>query len=242
MARRFWRPSKKQIEKFATLYDGCNPEMVQGARFDGALQIPIIEKPDKVLIPKGVVPFSKMDRVLPEKFAVCEYEPDVEFGGLLRDPEKYVEQLRAYQAWITPDCSMYWDAPLAAIITNKYRNHVIGYYMQQRGIYTIPNVRWGDERTYTTQTLPEPLAFLGVERHSVVSIGSYGAVKTKDEKRHFRAGLEAMLDWLEPEAVLVYGSMPEDVFGASLDRTEFVRYPDWTTYIKEITPDKPKEQ
>ena len=173
------------MERFATLTCGCNPEMVQGARLDGALQIPVIERPDKVLIPKGVVPFSKMDRVLPERFAVCELG--------------------------------------AAVVTNKYRNHVIGYYMQQRGIYVIPNVRWGDERTYTTQVLPEPLAFLGVEKHSVVSVGSYGCVKTADERRHFRAGLAAMLDWVEPEAVLVYGSMPEGVFGDFLGRTEFVR-------------------
>ena len=122
--------------------------------------------------------------------------------------------------------------PLAAQVVNKYRNHVIGHYMQSRGIYTIPNVRWGDERTYTCDFLPEPLAFLGVERHSIVSIGSYGVVKTRDEKRHFRAGLEAMLDWLEPEVVLVYGSTPDDVFGEYWRYSEFVRYPDWTSYAR----------
>lgn len=150
----------------------------------------------------------------------------------MRDPDKYVKDLRRYQAFVSPDASMYWDMPLAALIVNKYRNHAIGYYMQSKGIYTIPNVRWGDERTYTTDYLPEPLAFLGVERHSVVSIGSYGVVKTRDEKRHFRAGLEAMLDWLEPEVVLVYGSTPDDVFGDYWKYAEFIRYPDWTSYLR----------
>ena len=132
--------------------------------------------------------------------------------------------------------------PLAAQIVNVYRNHAVGYYMQSKGIYTIPNVRWGDERSYTTDYLPEPLAFLGVEKHSIVSIGSYGVVKTSDEKRHFRAGLEAMLSWLEPEVVLVYGSTPDEVFGEFLDRSEFVRYPDWTSHVRRGEPQAQSEE
>ena len=38
---------------------------------------------------------------------------------------------------------------------------VLHHYMQRQGLYVIPNVRWGDERTYTCEYLPEPLAFLG---------------------------------------------------------------------------------
>lgn len=224
------RKSKK-VDGAVNITDGCNPELVDGARFDGILEIPVIEKPEKLMVPSGMVPFSKMDRVEdPRRFAVCEYELDVEFADLLRDPDKYVKELRRYQAFITPDASLYWDMPLAAQIVNKYRNHAVGHFMQSKGVYTIPNVRWGDERTYTCDYLPEPLAFLGVEKHSIVSIGSYGVVKTRDEKRHFRAGLEAMLEWLEPEVVLVYGSTPDDVFGEYWKCSEFVRYPDWTSY------------
>ena len=171
-------------------------------------------------------------QVEPEKFAVCEYELDREFADLLRYTDNYVSELRKYQAFISPDASLYWDMPFAAQVVNKYRSQAIGYYMQRRGIYVIPNVRWGDERTYTTKFFPEKLAFLGVEKHSIVSIGSYGVVKTKEEKKHFRAGLESMLETLEPETVLVYGAMPEDVFDDYLHCTEFIKYPDWTTYIR----------
>lgn len=227
------KKKSKKVEGAACITDGCNPELVDGARFDGTLGIPVIEKPDKIKVPSGMVPFSKMDRVDdPRRFAVCEYELDVNFSDLLREPDAYVKELKKYQAFVTPDASLYWDMPLAAQIVNVYRNHAVGYYMQSKGIYTIPNVRWGDERSYTTDYLPEPLAFLGVEKHSIVSIGSYGVVKTVDEKRHFRAGLEAMLDWLEPEVVLVYGSTPDDVFGDYWQYSEFVRYPDWTSYMR----------
>ena len=230
------KKSRRKVEGAAVITDGCNPEFVEGARFDGILGIPVIERPDKIRVPSAMVPFSQRERVEPRNFAVCEYELDVNFADLLRDPEPYVAQLRRYQAFITPDASLYWDMPLAAQIVNVYRNHAVGYYMQSRGIYTIPNVRWGDERTYTCELLSEPLAFLGVEKHSIVSIGSYGVVKTRDEKRHFRAGLEAMLSWLEPEVVLVYGSTPDDVFGDYWRYSEFVQYPDWTSYQRRDAP------
>jgi len=230
------RKTRKQITKenqrLAIITDGCNSELVEGAGFDGILEIPIIKRPKQFKVPQGIVPFSRRDSVEPERFAVCEYENDRNFADLLRAPDPYVKELRKYQAFITPDASLYWDMPFAAQIVNKYRNQTIGYYMQSKGIYTIPNVRWGDERTYITKMFPEKLAFLGVEKHSIVSIGSYGVVKNRQEKLHFKTGLESMLETLEPEVVLVYGSMPDEIFKDYRNRTYFIQYPDWTSYIR----------
>ena len=88
---------------------------------------------------------------------------------------------------------------------------------------------------------PEPLAFAGIEKHSIVSIGSYGVVKTALEKQHFKAGLKAMLEYLQPQVVLVYGSMPKAIFEEFEKKTTFYRYPDWTTYVKQ-NKDKLKEE
>ena len=46
----------------ATLSDGCNPELVKGADFDGIFEIPIIRKSKKYIIPDNLVPFSKMSK------------------------------------------------------------------------------------------------------------------------------------------------------------------------------------
>ena len=227
------KQARKRDEALAGIDDGCESWLVEGARFDGLLEVPVIRRPERIAIPSNMAPFSKRGSVdSAARYAVCCYELDRNFAPLLEDPAAHVKELRRFQALVSPDASLYWDMPLATQITNKYRNHAVGHYMQGRGLYVIPNVRWGDERTYTCDFLPEPLAFLGVERHSIVSVGSYGLVKTAEEKRHFKAGLEAMLDWLEPEVVLVYGSTPDDVFGGVWDRSEFVRYPDWTTHVR----------
>ena len=51
-----------------------------------------------------------------------------------------------------------------------------------------------------------------------------------DNKVHFRAGLDGLLDTIEPPIVLVYGPRPTKVFdGAVLSRAEFHFYPDWTS-------------
>ncbi len=125
----------------AVLTDGCNPEFVKGAEFDGIFEMPIIKKPKKIIIPKNLVPFSKMDKVDPKSFAVCEYENDSEFKDILVNPDEYIAILKRYQGFITPDCSVYRDMPLALQITNIYRNRAIGYCFQKHGVYVIPCVR-----------------------------------------------------------------------------------------------------
>lgn len=112
-------------------------------------------------------------------------------------------------------------------------SRAVGYKLWKEGIYSVPNIRWSDERSYTTALFPEPFAFQGVDKHSIISIGTYGCIRGKENKYHFKAGLEAMLNYLEPEVVLVYGPMPNDIFGPFLSATKFVRFDDWTK-IKKI--------
>lgn len=63
----------------AVLSDGCNPEMVWGAKYDGIFEMPTIKNRKKVIIPDYLVPFTKMDRAEPDSFVVCEYENDIGF-------------------------------------------------------------------------------------------------------------------------------------------------------------------
>lgn len=50
--------------------------------------------PKKYVIPKNLVPFSKMEKADKKSFAVCEYENDVEFKDLLVNPDEYIEILK----------------------------------------------------------------------------------------------------------------------------------------------------
>lgn len=214
--------------------EGFRISLVETAFFNGKHEIPHIDAPCEIVIPSGLVPFSKREKSFNLGFEdfVCFYENDIEFRSILTDTEKYVNDLKRFKGVITPDCSLYIDAPLAVQIANIYLNRAIGYYLKQNGIYVIPNIRWGDERTYTDKLFGEKIAFLGVDKHSIVSIGTYGQIQSKESKNYFKEGLSAMIKGLEPKVVLVYGPMPKSIFEDFIETTRFVQYPDWIKRMK----------
>lgn len=221
----------KKIENLVD--EGFRISLVETAFFDGVFEIPHIDAPKEIIIPEGMVPFSKREQSRGYNDFVCFYERDINFREILTNTEEYVEDLKRFPGIITPDCSLYIDAPLCIQIADIYLNRAIGYYLSQQGIYTIPNIRWGDERTYTTELFDEKVAFRGVDRHSIVSIGTYGQIQTKENKQYFREGLIEMLKELEPEVVLVYGSMSDSIFHGLETKTRFIGYPDWITRKKQ---------
>lgn len=211
--------------------DGFNPELVETAIFDGELEIPVIEDTNPPL-PTKVIPFTKRNKSINHDEYIIFYENDVEFGDVLVNPNKYVEEFKKFKGVISLDNSLYIDSPLTVQIGNVYKSRAIGHYFQTKGINVIPNCRWGDERSYTTSVLPEKFAFLGIPKHSIVAIGTYGCNQGKEEKHYLREGIRAMLDEIEPRCVIVYGSMSPKVFDDFKNRTTFIQFDDWTTTRK----------
>lgn len=71
---------------------------------------------------------------------------------------------------------------------------IVEYHDQQT------NIRWGDERTYE-------FCFDGIKRGSNVSVGTYGNVKHKADRRYFLDGFIKMCEVISPEKVIIYGSV-----------------------------------
>ena len=221
------------MKKTENLVDeGFRVSLIEKAYFDGDFEIPHINGPKEIVIPSGMVPFSLRERSKNYQDFVCFYEHDKNFREILTDTEDFVDDLRRFPGVVSPDCSLYIDAPLCVQIADIYLNRAVGYYLHEQDLYVVPNIRWGDERTYTTDLFKEKVAFQGVDKHSIVSVGTYGQIRSAESKRYFREGLIEMLNELEPEVVLVYGAMPESIFGDLMNRTTFIRYPDWTTRMK----------
>lgn len=216
----------------AVIDDGFNAELVETAFFDGILEIPVIKPVEQIVIPDHVIPYSKINQSKDHSEFVLFYEMDTKFADVLRDINSCYEKIKDFPGVITIDPSLYRDSPLTVQIGNTYRNRAFGCYMQSKGMYVVTNVRWGDERSYTTKFLPEKLAFLGTPKDSIVSIGTYGCIKGKENVMHFKNGLAEMLDELHPQVVLVYGAMPDSIFADFKDRTKFVNYRDWTSEVR----------
>lgn len=217
------------IKRKANLDDGCNPELVAGAMFEGIIEFPVLHAPSEITIPSGITPFSKRDKAVGTNDAIGFFEKDPAFAEVLINPSDYIEDLHRFRYILPIDCSLYRDAPLAVQITNIYRSRAIGSYYQRNGCNVYPLARWGNELTYTTQYFPERIAFIGLPKHSIICIGTYGCIESRADRYYFAAGLEAMMETLMPQIVLVYGAMPISIFGDHLNYAEFVQYPDWTS-------------
>ncbi|MCQ2602186.1 MAG: DUF4417 domain-containing protein [Treponema sp.] len=210
--------------------DGFNAELVETATFAGFLEIPTVKNATYVDLTKNLLPFDQLSKTDNFSEIVHFYIHDKRFKSLIVNIKDNVEKLRKFKAVISVDCSLYYDMPLVLQMTNVYLNHQIGHYLQTQGITVIPNVRWGDERSYT-RILPDepPFAFLGYEKHGIYAVGTYGCCQSREEKHHIREGLRSMIKELEPETILVYGPMPASVFDEFKSTgVHFVHYENWT--------------
>ena len=175
-------------------YDGFNSKLIETAFYESFIEIPILEAPKEIIIPKVAIPFSKRSAITnPSVEMLVFYEQDPEFRGFVSIPQNYIEELKNIQIISTPDCSLYRDMPLWEQIANIGVSRSVGYYLQQQGKYVIPNVRWGDERTYSKELFGFAPAFAGIPKNSIISIGTYGCCKSKEDKYYLDAGLDGML-------------------------------------------------
>lgn len=142
--------------------------LVKNATYDTNLEIPCI-KPDNC-IPQKLISFSKAIGGKDYDCFVHFYEDDASFERIWNNPQKYIPILKKYKGIITPDFGIYRDMPLVMQQWNTYRNRAIGCWLQDNGIPTIANVRWGDERTFS-------FCCAGAPKNSIIAIGSHGCIK-----------------------------------------------------------------
>lgn len=196
------------MAKLQSLRPGCkdvfNAFLVRNADYEGYDEIPVLRPTYN--LPNQIITFSKA--VLSQDYDqwVCFYEDDAAFVRLWNNPTKYLPILKRFNGIITPDFSLYQDMPLCMQKWNIYRSRAIGVWLQENGVKVIPNIRWADFRTHRA-------ACLGISTHSVISIGSHGALKDVVIRKNFVAGLDYVIHTLSPSGLVVYGAMPEAIFG-----------------------------
>ncbi len=157
-------------------------------------------------IPASLIPFSKSRSSKDFRKWVHFYEQDYEFVQLRRNPKRYLPLLQKFGGIISPDFSIYADAPWPIQAMNKYWNHALAFWLSIQKIPVIPNVRWGGERSYD-------FCFYGIEKNSIVAVGTHGQLKKAANKKLFLAGLPKMIETLSPHTIIVYGKAPDDIFG-----------------------------
>ena len=206
--------------------------LVKDACYDGVLEIPKLKPFKGNLNVNALVPFSERKRFGNPKYALAFFEQDKRFKEAITSPEKFTEEIKKFKFVVSPDCSMYRDAPLVAQLSNLYNSRKVSYYWQANGVNILPLVRWGGDLTYTTQCFHKPPSFMGIEKNSPVCVSNYGCYKSKADKFYFREGFKSMLKYLKPSAVVLYGAYDLQLEKLSKKSTcKIIRFTNWSNYI-----------
>lgn len=206
------------MEKFNANYDIFNSFLVRDAEYDGEMELPVLKTSD--MLPEGVITFSKAmsskSKKDYEKWIVF-YEYDSEFERLWNNPKAYLKKLKKFKGVISPDFSLYRNMPLVMQIWDTYKGRALASWMQKNGIEIIPNVRFGDERTYE-------FCFDGIEKNKTVAVGTHGCIKRKDDKEYFKKGLSELVKRLSPKNIIVYGAAPDSIFSEYADSVNIISF------------------
>ena len=91
-----------------------------------------------------------------------------------------------------------------------YKRNWLGAYWQSIGLDVIPDVVWGEEKTFE-------FCFDGIPKGGTVAVSSVGVKRDKEWNGSggdiFRKGYDEMLRRLEPKTVLYYGDMIDGLEG-----------------------------
>ncbi len=188
--------------------DVFNAFLVATAAYAGLFEFPVIKPCNN--IPERIIVFSKAISSRDYKQWIHFYEDDYLFERLWRNPEKYLTILKQFEGVILPDYSLYRDMPFVMQLWNIYRSRAIGHWLQENGINVIPNIRFGDRRTYRA-------CCQGIEKQSIIAIGSHGNLKCRADRDIFLDGLDTVVSILTPKVIIVYGAAPDKYFKKYID-------------------------
>ena len=167
---------------------------------------------------------------------ICFYIDDQKFDGIREgiwsNPFACLKIIEHFRGIITPDFSTYQDFPYPLKIYNTFRMRAFGYWIGKQGKEVVNNVRWGTPETYS-------YCFDGIERNSIVAIGTVGGSPSRIEDRvRFNNGLFEMVSRLHPKAIIVYGSSKYPCFDLLRKQgIDIYEYPSRTSeYFKEKKP------
>ena len=201
------RNNDNSTKKINSLRKGCidvfNAFLVAFATYFGLYDFPVINPTYD--IPNRLISFSRCISCKDYDQWVHFYEDDFLFERIWRNPIKYLEILKKFNGVILPDFSLYRDMPFVMQLWNIYRSRAIGYWLQVNGIKVIPNIRYGDRRTYKC-------CCDGISKNCVISVGSHGTIKNVEDRTIFANGLDFVIKRLHPIAIVVYGACPDAIF------------------------------
>ena len=133
--------------------------------------------------------------------------------------ERYIDFIARFEGAVSQDWSVDLSAPIETQIEAIRRNEHSGRILEKFGIPHVPNLRFGDRRTYSR-------CFDGMPRGGTVIVGTHGTTKREDLKLVILAGVARAIRELHPKTLLFYGKVSLDLLDlCKQNGVNVVRYP-----------------
>ena len=131
-----------------------------------------------------------------KKKGVHFFVDDYRFSGIYDHPKRSLGKYSQYSFLLTPDFSTYSDMDLWRQLESVAKNRWVGAYWQSKGLTVIPTISWSGSRSFE-------FCFDGVEQGGTVAVGMIGC---KHPRIGFLRGYNEMLERLQPEKIIVFGT------------------------------------
>ena len=171
----------------------------------GKYGIPLIKK-QKIDL-KYVNPLACTNTIADDQeyfdFGVHFFVDDYDFGNPYENPGKTFPIYFQYRFCCTPDYSVYGEMHPWRQIESVAHSRWCGAYWQSKGMKVIPTISWDRYPSFE-------YCFDGVEEGSTVIVATYAC---RLAKISFMKGYDAMLERINPDAILCYGTPFEEMRG-----------------------------
>ena len=181
-----------------------NSDILEDATFTPGDEYPRVKGTVLWTPPKKVNPFDRAKEAHNKDTWLHFHVNDKRFAAIYRKLEKYLQLLREYGGVFGLDHSVYRDLPLIEQKYSVYLNRATDFWFEKNGISVIPNVSWGDSRTFG-------FCCAGIPCGISISVSSYGWTRRKIDKAYFLDGFCAVIDTLKPANVFHHGRILPDV-------------------------------
>lgn len=165
----------------------------------GQWEIPLIKRQELNLENISLIACSDTrcnDSKVNKQKGVHFFVDDYRFEGVYRNPEKSLKKYSQYAFLLAPDFSAYADMKPWRQLESVAHSRWCGAFWQSKGLIVIPTITWSTVSSFS-------YCFDGVEKGSIVAIGMIGS---KQNKAGFMQGYNAMLNKIEPSAIICFGA------------------------------------
>ena len=178
--------------------------MVDDADFAGPLDMPVLAPVH--VDPARLVALSDIMRPGWKDFDCFghAFEDDDVLGRFWNNPRAYLRKMGMLQGMTGLDFSVSYDFPAPLKEYNYWRNNAATYWLQKQGLVVVPQARCEPGNCEAV--------LAGHPKHSTIAIGARSMVRRTGDRAVLRASVQCIVDILEPENILWYGS---DMYGAA---------------------------